>query len=144
MTPIFPTGRISRSSFVFLNWLDQSTLFSPLRGTSWSTHFSDTTKSRWTRRHRPWLPYVWTGRPAPLTKIWRWWDRASRLKVLVRVYVLSAADFDACLKGPVQRGVGAAFPSADQRVPGLTASLRLAAGAEGRHSGCRNGGKGTE
>lgn len=57
----------------------------------------------------------------------------------VRVYALSTADF----KGPVQWGVGAAFPSADQGVSGLTASLRPAAGAEGWHSGCRNGGKGT-
>ena len=45
--------------------------------------------------------------------------------------------------GSSQWGVGAAFPPADQGVPGLTASLRPAAGTEGRHTGCWDGSQGT-
>lgn len=46
-------------------------------------------------------------------------------------------------QGSSQWGVRAALPSADQRVPGLTASLRPAARTERRDTGCWDGGQGT-
>lgn len=90
-------GQISTWALWFLIYLIIP-LFIPIRGTSWSTPFLDMTKSPWIRRPLPWLLYVWTGHPPPLTKIWRWWDCTACLKIHVRVYALSTADFNLCLK----------------------------------------------